>query len=154
MKELKIKKGRPLLNHILTTSERYTAEELAEAHGGIIVANKINQLKPYQKIVSISQQVINRNLGFEIGQMVMINIDRYGVSKQKKNSVQSDYDEVYDAVVEYRVPIIEVDGKECLKLGDGDIEFIVDEYEFEEVKSSPIIQQDNDIIVPKSNIIL
>ena len=156
MKELRIKKGRPLLNHIILTADRYSAEELAEEHGGLIIASKIDQLKDYQTVISVSPRLASS--GLEPGQLVLINIKRYGVSRQKKNSLIESTDEHYDAVVEYRVPIMELDGVECLKLGDNDIEFIADEYEYvekeKEEKSSIIQPTKKDIIVPKSNIIL
>lgn len=148
MKELKIKKGRPLLNYVVLTADRYTADELAEAHGGIILSTKIDQLKPYQTIISLSPR-ISENSGLKPGQLVLINIDRYGKAVQKKNSLRESSDEYYDSQVRYEVPVIEIDGKECLRLGDNDIEFICDEYEFVEApKKSSIITQEPTIIKP------
>ena len=146
MKELIIKKGRPLLNYVILTADRYTAEELAEIHGGIINPTALGQLKPYQKIISVSPRLVNSHL--EVDQMVLINIKRYGKSVQKKNSYVESTDEHYDAQVRYEVPIIDIDGKECLKLGDNDIEFIIDEYE------EAVPKKKSSIITPaKSSII-
>ena len=47
-------------------------------------------------------------------------------------------DEHYDNHIVYDVPVIELDGKECLKLGDNDIEFIIEDYEFVILKTSKI----------------
>lgn len=144
MKELRIKAGRPLLNYVILTAERYSAKELVDIHGGILPAGLENQLKPYQTIVSLSPRL--KDSALEVGQLVLINIERYGRSKQKKNTVMETTDEYYDATIEYHVPVIELDGVEHLRLGDNDIEFIIDDYAFQEKK--PVID------IPKSNILI
>lgn len=149
MKELKIKKGRPLLNYVILTADRYTAEELTEAYGGLLLPTQVNQLKPYQTIISLSPR-ISESSGLKPGQLVLINIDRYGKATQKKNNLRESIDEIYDSQVRYEVPAIEIDGKECLRLGDNDIEFICEEYEFVEIKKkSPIIVEEPTIIKPR-----
>lgn len=153
MKELRIKKGRPLLNYVILTADRYTAEELAEMNGGIITPTEIGQLKPYQKIISVSPRITNSVL--EEGQLVLINIKRYGKPVQRKNSYVESTDEHFDAHIRYEVPIIDIDGKECLKLGDNDIEFIIDEYDMVEIeKPSVIIDTNKDIIKPNSGLVI
>ena len=153
MKELVIKEGRPLLNFVILTAERYTAEELAEMNWGIITPTEIGQLKPYQTIISVSPRLTTS--GLEEGQLVLINIKRYGKSVQRKNSYVESTDEHYDAHIRYEVPVIDIDGKECLKLGDNDIEFIIDKYEMKEVEKPLILQETKkDIIVPNGGIIL
>ncbi len=127
MKELRIKSGRPLLNHVLLTADKYSAEELAVMHGGIIPTGLVDQLKPYQNVLAISPRL--KEVPFKIGDLVLINIERYGTSIQKKNSLKESMDEYYDKQIVYSVPSLMIDGKECLKLGDNDIEFIIDEYE-------------------------
>ena len=147
MIELTIKKGRPLLNNVLVTSNKYTKEDLEEMYSGIIPSGMENQLKPYQTVVAISPRL--RDVPFKVGDMVLINIDRYGVTKHKKNSIASSIDEVYDGYIKYEVPLIEMDGKEYLKLGDNDIEFIIDDWVFNTSRKAPIIQKlPSDIIVP------
>lgn len=155
MKELKIKKGTPLLNYVILTADRYTADELADMYGGIVPANMTDQLKPYQKIISISPRSSMVNI-LKPDMLVLINIDRYGRSIQKKNSIKESMDEYYDSHVVYNVPVIELDGKECLKLGDNDIEFIIEDYEFVTIeKTSKIEVPDKKILVNKnSNILL
>ncbi len=155
MKELKIKKGTPLLNYVILTADRYTIDELADMYGGIVPAGMTDQLKPHQKIISISPRSSMVNI-LEPDMLVLINIDRYGRSMQKKNSIKSSMDEHYDNHVVYDVPVIELDGKECLKLGDNDIEFIIEEYEFvNSKKTSKIEVPDQKILVNKNpNILL
>lgn len=153
MRELKIKKGRPLLNYVILTADRYTAEELAEYNNGIIGPGQIGQLKSYQKILSISPRILG-NSPLEEGQLVLINIDRYGRSVQKKNSYVDSTDEHYDASIVYQVPIIELDGKECLRLGDNDIEFIIDEYSIENAPKPKVISKNSSkIIIPDTSIV-
>lgn len=153
MKELVIKEGRPLLNYVILTADRYTAEELAEMNGGIITPTEIGQLKPYQTILSVSPRLSSS--GLEEKQLVLINIKRYGKTVQRKNSYVESTDEHYDAHIRYEVPVIDIDGKECLKLGDNDIEFIIDKHEMKEVEKPLIIQETKkDIIVPNGGIIL
>ena len=153
MKELVIKEGRPLLNYVILTADRYTAEELAEMNGGIITPTEIGQLKPYQTILSVSPRLSSS--GLEEKQLVLINIKRYGKTVQRKNSYVESTDEHYDAHIRYEVPVIDIDGKECLKLGDNDIEFIIDKHEMKEVEKPILIQETKkDIIVPNGGIIL
>ncbi len=147
MKELRIKRGRPLLNHVILTANRYTEEDLQKMYKGIIPTGMIGQLKSYQTVISISPRITTP---IEVGDLVLINIDRYGRSVQKKNSYVESMDEHYDKQIVYELPIIEYDGEECLKLGDNDIEFIIDEYEFvEPEKESLIIKPQTNIIKPK-----
>lgn len=83
MKELKIKKGTPLLNYVILTADRYTVDELADMYGGIVPAGMTDQLKPYQKIISISPRSSMVNV-LKPDMLVLINIDRYGRSIQRK----------------------------------------------------------------------
>lgn len=148
MKEINIKKGRPLLNYILVTADVHTAEEL-QSHSvvGLVDTSKVGKLKEYQKVVAISPRLTN--VPFEVGDMVLINFDRYGVPMQQKDSLKTSTDEYYNATVKYNVPIITLDGIDYLRIGDNDIEFIIDEFEFVESKLPTIVDVPPlDIIIP------
>lgn len=153
MKQIKLKSIKPLLNYLVVTADKYTAEELAEMHGGIVRTDMVDQLKPYQTIKYISKQA--ENDGFKVDQLVAININRYGHSTQKKNSYIESVDEDYSAHIVYNVPTIEIDNIEYLKLGTNDIEFIITDFEEVEIKKSSIIVEEKpkDLILPKTNII-
>lgn len=153
MKQIKLKSIKPLLNYLVVTADKYTAEELAEMHGGIIRTDMVDQLKPYQTIKYISKQA--ENDGFKVDQLVAININRYGRSTQKKNSYIESVDEDYSAHIVYNVPTIEIDDIEYLKLGTNDIEFIITDFEEVEIKKSSLILEEKpkDLILPKTNII-
>lgn len=151
MEGLIIKKGRPLLNYVILTADRYTAEELAaQSASGIIRADMEDRLKDYQRVVSISER-IKESSPLKEGDLVLINLMRYAIPIQKKDSLKSSMDEHYNVELRYNVPMITIDGKDHLKLGDNDIEFIVDEYEFAE----PEKPNDSGIILPSEpNILL
>lgn len=153
MRELKIKKATPMSNYVLLTAERYTVKELTDMHGGLLPSGMTDQLKLYQKIIAISPEI--RNPPYKVGDLVLINIDRYGIPIQTKDSIKSSMDEHYKVNVRYEIPIMEIDGKECLKLGNNDIEIILDDYEFVEFKQPTIIDAPkSNIIVPGKNIII
>lgn len=144
MRELKIKKGVPLLNHVVLTADKYTKDEVERLSGAVLQVGLENQLKLYQTVLAISPKLINPP--FKVGDLVIINIDRYGRSIQKKNSLKSSMDEHYNKDIIYEVPTIELDGKECLKLGDNDIEFVIEEYEIELPEKKLQTQLPNNII--------
>lgn len=153
MKELIIKKGRPLLNFVILTANKYSVEELAHIYGGIVPSGLTDQLKPYQKIVSISGRI--RDAEYKVGDLVLINIQGYGRAIDKKNNYKDSTDEYYDAAITYSVPVIDIEGKEFLKLRDNDIEYIVDKFEIAAQKkvSSLIIGGDKLLTPTKSKII-
>lgn len=147
MKELKILKGRPLLNYVILTADKYTKED---TKGDVLYNTELEgKLKPYQKIISISPRIAST--GLEPGMLVLINVERYGKAIQKRDAFTQSEDELHNATKVYHVPMIDIDGKECLKLGDNDIEFIIDEHTFEEREDdTPLIVMPKDpkIILP------
>lgn len=148
MKKLKIKRGRPLLNYVLLTADKYTKEESVTS-GGLYRTDLENTLKPQQTIIAVSPHVEKLGILKE-GMLVSINIERYANSSQKQNTLKQDIDEHYDAVKTYQVPQVNIDGVNYLKLGDNDIDFIVEEWEYEDIEDSPIIKpEEPSIIIPK-----
>ena len=127
MKELVIKKGVPLLNYVVLSADKYTMDEIERLSGAVLQAQLQNQLKLYQRVIAISPRITDPP--FKVGDLVIINLDRYGRSTQKKNSLKQGMDEHYNKDIVYEVPTIILDGQECLKLGDNDIEFVIHEYE-------------------------
>lgn len=148
MKELVIKEGRPLLNYVIVTADKYSAEELANIYGGIVPAGLTNQLKQYQRVVAISPQL--KDTPLKVGNTVLINISRYGVPVQKKDTLKSSMDEYYNTDIRYSVPVIDINGIEHLKLGNNDIEFIIDRFEFIDPPKKSIIETPvkSDLIIP------
>lgn len=155
VQELRVKKIKPALNYLTTTAVKFTAEECAEMSGGVIRSDMLDVLKPHQTITSVSDRALAQ--GFAIGQIVYIDITRYGRPVQKRDSIKSSMDEHYNAQIKYSIPNVEIDGEEHLLLSDGDIKFTVLEYDmvdYEQKKSSTIIENDNQLIVPGKNIIV
>lgn len=149
MKEINLKKIKPLANYIIVTADRYTIEECTTING-IFKANQERMLKPFQKIVSASS--FAEKEGFIPGQYVAINIMRYGYSKQSPDSLKTSTQsrEEYNAKMEFSVPTVVLDGVEHLKLGTNDIEFIIED--FEEVEME-IPEVKSDLILPDNRLI-
>jgi hypothetical protein len=124
---INVKKVKLLFNYLLVTSDRFEEDDLKNSVG--LVTNTLlkGQIKPLQTVYEVSDLAAKE--GFEIGQVVAINVERYGRVKQKKNSLKESYDENYDAVIDYNVPAITIDGVDYLKLGTNDIDYIALEYE-------------------------
>ena len=137
MKELKIKKIRPLFTSLITTMDRYE-EDLKE--GGLIVRQK-GSLKENQKIVAVGENV----RGMKVGDLVNINPKRYGVKKHQAGSMK-DGVVTDNPVITYDFNIVEMNGNLYLMLQDSDINYVIEEYD--EVEANPeIILPDNKIIL-------
>ena len=117
---LKLKRIRVTFNHILTTKDVYDNDV---TENGMIVKTK-GTVKEYQKVLCVGSTV---NV-CKPGDVVMIDPKRYATMKHKDgenwNGVVKD-----NPVVAYNIPIIEVNGKDCMFLYDSDIQFILEDYE-------------------------
>lgn len=101
--------------------------------GGIIDTSRTKgSLKEYQTVIAVGDTVKS----IKVGDVVSLNLKRYAVMQHKdgsmKDGVISD-----NPVIGYRLDTIDIDGKECLKLYDTDINFIIEE--MEEVEDSGLI---------------
>lgn len=139
---INIKKIKLLNNHILTTADRYTD---AEAAGSTIVdVHKLNNsIKEFQKVIAVGPMVRT----ISAGDMIMINPTRYAKRQYKEGSLKDGVLN-HNAVISIEFPTIELDHKEYLYIYDGDVEFVVEDYE--EEKDAP----KSTIIVPKKSIIV
>lgn len=157
-KKIVIEKAVPMLNFVYVTSERISAEESAALNGGIISAAQTNQLKSLQRVIAVSPSIVNSAI--KEGDLVEINIESYGMPIQKREARQSvnELDEHYGASISYRVPIVEIDGVEYLKLKYTEIDAIITEYREEEIeeKKIPIIQVPDtpEVIIEDKKILL
>lgn len=121
---MNIKKIKPMYTHIVTTMDMYVEDQQIAGSGGIIDVTKLKQgIKEYQTVIAVGTSV--RNL--KEGDVVCIDPSRYAVRKFKENSVQNDVLE--NQVVRYNFNVVKIDGKDCLLLDEGDVEFVVEEYE-------------------------
>lgn len=119
---LNIKKIRPMFTKILTTMDRYDEDQ---TEGMLVNVNKLaGAVKEYQKVLAVG----SNSAGIKEGDMVMINPARYAVMKHKEGSLK-DGVITDNPVVGYNLPVLEVDGKECMLLETNDISFVIEEFE-------------------------
>lgn len=119
---LNIKKIRPMFTKILTTMDRYEEDQ---TEGLLVNVNKLaGAVKEYQKVLAVG----SNPAGIKEGDMVMINPARYAVMKHKEGSLK-DGVITDNPVVGYNLPVLEVDGKECMLLETNDISFVIEEFE-------------------------
>lgn len=135
---MKIKKVRPLLNHILTTADVYTTQQST----GNVVADDDKyggEFKEYQKVVAVGPNVQT----VKPGDLVVLNPRAYVTPrhKAKEDSLTGlmTGDEV-EMVVNF--PIVYIDDTPHLFLYDRDIEFVIEEFE-----------EDSDIKEEETNLI-
>lgn len=136
---LNIKKIKPMANYLVTTKDEYTENDVKK--GGLIT-KVIGSLKEYQKVVAIGPMV----RGIQVGDLVCINPKRYAKYKHQPGSLK-DGVITDNPVISYNFNVIELNHVSHLLLTDQDIDFVIEEYEDEEVKESPIIIPERKIIV-------
>lgn len=129
---IKIKKVRPMFTRLITTMNKYEDDGVTKS-GLIDVSKAAGTLKEYQTVVAVGTMVMN----IKEGDVVWINPQRYAVMKHKKGSFQDGV--ISDnPVIDYKFNTIEIDGVTYLMLDNGDIEFVVEDYEeVEEPKKEP-----------------
>lgn len=137
----RLKKIRPMFNNIVTTMDVYETDQLED---GIIKSNKTKgSLKEYQTVLAVGPNV----LSIKVGDIVAINPSRYTVMQHKDGSLQDGV--IKDnMVVGYKFKTIELEGKECLFLYDQDIDYIIEEFEEVEDKSTVIQMVKPTIVKP------
>lgn len=136
---LNIKKIKPMANYLVTTKDEYTENDVKK--GGLIT-KVIGSLKEYQKVVATGPMV----RGIQVGDLVCINPKRYARYKHQPGSLK-DGVITDNPVISYNFNVIELNHVPHLLLTDQDIDFVIEEYEDEEVKENPIIIPERKIIV-------
>lgn len=117
---LKLKKITPVFNHVLTTKDVY---EKDVTDNGMIIETK-GTVKNYQKVLAVGPSVKT----CRPGDVVMIDPIRYAKMKHENGSLK-DGVVADNPVIAYNIPIVNVDGKDCMYLYDNDIQFVIDDYE-------------------------
>jgi len=84
---LKVTKIHPCMDHIVTTAEIYTEQEVTSA-GGVIDGGRRDTLKEYQKVLEIGPFV----KGLKVGDIVRINPSRYVQILHKQGKMLKDAD--------------------------------------------------------------
>lgn len=137
---LNIKKIRPMANYIVTTQDKYSANDFK----GKALTTKIEgSLKEYQKVVAIGPMVRSVN----VGDLVCINPKRYAKYKHQPGSLK-DGVITDNPVVSYNFNVIELDHIPHLLITDQDIDFVIEDYEEEKE------QLDSKLIIPDTRIVV
>lgn len=133
---LKIRKIKPTANHIVTTMDMYSVEDV-KTLSGLVDASKMNAIKEYQKVLEVGPMVRD----IKVGDIVRINPSRYVQILHKQGSLKgidkkTITDEMHSAVDIPREVIYtkNADGTETsqtvLIIFDSDIMFVVEGEEF------------------------
>lgn len=125
----RIKRARPMLNHVITTADRYDATQIK--NGIVDISQEEGEIKDIQRVIALGPGAYKE---LNVGDVVLINPMNYSrpVHSLREGSVlEKDKDEV-EMVVSW--PIVDMDGKECLFIYDRDIDMIIDEFMPDEEK--------------------
>ena len=129
-----------MFNQIACTMDVYTIDELKK--DGIIDSSKLKQtVKEYQKVIAVGPSVKN----IEVGDLVKINPTRYGRKKYEEGSLKDNV-VANNLVEQFNFRYITIDHRKYLLLYDTDVDYVVEEWEDEELPQTDIIIPNNEII--------
>ena len=118
-----IKEIKPLFTAVVTT-----ADKEMEENPMIIQLNKNNgNVSLVQKVIAVGD-VVDAKGSIKIGDIVHINPINYGKPKYKENSLKDGIIE-NNFMVEYNIPVIELNKKEYLFIQDRDIDYIIKDFD-------------------------
>lgn len=125
----KIKKVRPLFTGIITTAKKYVGE-VTTAGGLLLDTTRMSgSLNPYQTVVSVGDMCKD----IKEGDVVKINFKRYAKAQHLPGAIDEAQNKQFDNMsITYEIPMINLDGQECLFLQSNDIEYVVTDYEVDE----------------------
>ena len=125
----KIKKVRPLFTGIVTTATKYVGE-MTTAGGLLLDTTRMaGSLNPYQSVISVGEMCKD----LHEGDVVKINFKRYALAKHTPGAIDEAQNKQFDNMsITYEIPMINIDGKDCLFLQNNDIEYVVEDYEVDE----------------------
>lgn len=118
-----VKKVKPMFTTVITTANKYGDEKT----DGTLITKIKGTLKEYQTVIAVGTSVRD----IKVGDVVMINPTRYAVKKHQAGSLK-DGVITDNPVIGYNFNIVSIDGKDCLKIQDSDVDFIIEDYEEEE----------------------
>ncbi len=121
----KIKKVKPMFTGVITTAYKYVGN--VQSASGLILPSKMDgQLNLYQWVISVGPMVT----GIQEGDIVRINLKRYAVVEHAKGSLDAASNIQHDDMrMNYEIPMVPIDGRDCLFLQNNDIEYVVEDYE-------------------------
>ncbi len=123
----KIKKVRPLFTGIITTATRYTGDITTK--GGLILdaSKALGSINNFQTVVAVGAMTKD----IKVGDVVKINYKRYLVPLQVPGKIENNI-QSSKMKATYEIPMIDIDGEECLFIQSNDIEYVVEEYEVDD----------------------
>lgn len=133
-----LKKIKPLFNGVITTMDVYEEDQYI---GSMIDTQRAKgTMKEYQTVIAVGDTVKS----VKVGDVVCINPKRYAVMKHEDGSLKNGI--IQDnPVIGYKFDTISIDGKECLRIFDSDIDFIIEE--MDDSPTPTIIIEEPKIIV-------
>ena len=128
MEHFKIKKVRPMFTAVLTTARTYVGD--VKTQGGLFDPTKMSgDLNIFQTVVAVGTTVT----GVKEGDIVKVNYKRYAKAKHVPGALDESENKIVDNMsITYEIPVIDVDGQQCLLLQNNDIEYVIEEYEADE----------------------
>ena len=121
---LNIKKVRPLFTGVITTANKYVGE--VTAPGGLLldVSKMDGTLNVYQTVIAVGRNVMD----VKPGEIVRLNYKRYAKAKHIPGAIEDNIQSDNLQVV-YEIPMVRIEGKDCLFVQNNDIEYVVEEYD-------------------------
>lgn len=115
---LNIKSIRPIYTRLLTTADRYDADQFT---GIIVDSNKLEgRYKEYQKVVKVGSSVRE----VSEGDMVLIDPSRYMKRKFSDNSLREDF--VDNPIISIDIPTVTMDGVDYFMIEERDIAYVIE----------------------------
>lgn len=125
----KIKKVKPLFTGIVTTANKYVGD-VTTAGGLLLDTSRLSgSLNPYQTVIAVGEMCKDLNEG----NIVKLNFKRYAVANHVPGAIDEAQNKQFDNMsIRYEIPMINLDGRECLFLQSNDVEYVVTDYEIDE----------------------
>lgn len=128
----KIKKIKPMFDGVVTTAKRYVGDQFAEHSSGLIIdtTRRDGQLNVYQTVIAAGE--IAERQGIKEGAIVLLNFDRYLEVKHVDGRITSDNVQTDKLSASYAIPMVNLDGQDCLFVHGNDVVYVVEDYEVDE----------------------
>ena len=137
IKEINIKKVKPLYNRVVTTMRKY--EHPVEEQSNTLITKQAGTLREVQVVIAVGDSVKN----LKEGDLVHINPARYAVHRHEEGSIKNGV--IGDnPVIKYNFPTVLIEKTPHLLLFDNDIDYKIEDYEDE------VVEEDapNPLILP------
>ena len=113
---------------IITTAVTYKGD-MTTANGLILDTTRMEgTLNTYQTVIAVGSTV----QGVEPGDVVKINYKRYAMAQHTPGNLDAANNKMSDNMsITYEIPMIVLDGKECLLIQNNDVEYYMKPGDFE-----------------------